>query len=107
MVFSCLVDADFLCTERFMRGRERSRLASDAVDVMRDRLEARVAGFYPPRTSLNARRCELLEACREAARAPHGVFSLTAPTFRFTDEDAAKYGPMIAEFAREISRQLP
>lgn len=80
MVFSCLVDADFLCTERFMRGCERSRLASEAVDVLRDRLEAHVAGFYPPRTSLNARRCGLLEACREAARAPHGVFSLTAPT---------------------------
>lgn len=38
---------------------------------------------------------------------PVAAISLTAPTFRFTDEDAAKYGPMIAEFAREISRQLP
>ena len=38
---------------------------------------------------------------------PVGAISLTAPTFRFTDGDAAKYGPMIAEFAREISRQIP
>ena len=38
---------------------------------------------------------------------PVAAISLTAPTFRFTDEDATKYGPMIAEFAREISRQLP
>ena len=38
---------------------------------------------------------------------PIAAISLTAPTFRFTDDDAAKYGPMIAEFAREISRELP
>ena len=38
---------------------------------------------------------------------PVAAISLTAPTFRFTGEDAAKYGPMIAEAAREISRQLP
>lgn len=38
---------------------------------------------------------------------PVAAISITAPIFRFTNEDAAKYGPMIAEFAREISKRLP
>lgn len=38
---------------------------------------------------------------------PVAAISLTAPTFRFTDEDAAKYGPMIAEFVAEISKNIP
>lgn len=46
-------------------------------------------------------------AITDRSGCPVAAISVTAPTFRFTDEDAAKYGPMIAGFAREISRQLP
>lgn len=38
---------------------------------------------------------------------PVAAISLTAPTFRFGDEDAAKYGPIIAVMAEEISRSIP
>ncbi len=38
---------------------------------------------------------------------PVAAISITAPVFRFSDEDAAKYGPMIAEFARKISEDIP
>lgn len=38
---------------------------------------------------------------------PVAAISLTAPTFRFTDADAAKFAPMIAEFAQEISKRIP
>lgn len=80
MVFSCLVDADYLCTERFMRDGERERLQSETLDVLRDRLEAAISAFYPPSTSLNTKRCQLLDECKEHASLPRGVFSLTAPT---------------------------
>lgn len=80
MVFSCLVDADFLCTERFMQGGEREQLSSEGLDVLCDRLEAKIASFYPPKTELNKTRCNLLDACARAAEEPPGVFSLTVPT---------------------------
>lgn len=80
MVFSCLVDADFLCTERFMKGTAREPLATEPLDVLCDRLEAKVQTFYPPRTVLNETRCAILDACADAAAEAPGVFSLTVPT---------------------------
>lgn len=80
MVFSCLVDADFLCTERFMRDGARERLSDERLDVLCERLEEKIASFYPPKTELNATRCNLLDACARAAEEEPGVFSLTVPT---------------------------
>lgn len=80
MVFSCLVDADFLCTERFMQGGAREQLSAEGLDVLCERLEAKVASFYPPKTELNEMRCNLLDACARTAEEDPGVFSLTVPT---------------------------
>lgn len=80
MVFSCLVDADYLCTERFMRGEERAGLAYDDVFTLRDRLEEKLAPFYPPTKPINVARCGLLDDCLDGARLQPGVFTLTAPT---------------------------
>lgn len=80
MVFSCLVDADFLCTERFMAGSPRELLAADPLEVLNERLERKVQSFYPPRGELNKTRCAILDACAEAASDAPGVFSLTVPT---------------------------
>lgn len=80
MIFSALVDADYLCTERFMRGVERSALKADSIPILRDRLEDRLAKFYPPQTTLNKTRCRVLDDCLAAAREESGVFTLTAPT---------------------------
>ena len=38
MVFSCLVDADFLCTERFMKGSAREHLNADSLETLNERL---------------------------------------------------------------------
>lgn len=80
MVFSCLVDADFLCTERFMRGGERKPLKADSLGELKDKLEEAISAFYPPIKPLNKRRCQLLDECKTAAARSRGVFSLTAPT---------------------------
>lgn len=80
MLFSCLVDADFLCTERFMRGQEREGLHYDSLPTLSDRLERALRRFYPPSGTLNETRCSVLDACRAAAPADPGVFSLTVPT---------------------------
>lgn len=80
MLFSCLVDADYLCTERFMDGKARMELSKAPVEELRDLLEQKLATFYPPKSTLNKIRCEVLNACRDAANFPAGVFSLTVPT---------------------------
>lgn len=80
MVFSCLVDADFLCTERFMKGQGRLSLSNDSLEELRDTFEAKLTAFYPPETELNKTRCSLLDACAEASAEEPGVFSLTVPT---------------------------
>jgi len=80
MLFSCLVDADFLDTEAFMQSEQaviRSQFLS--LDVLKQRLDQRLATFKtnPP---INDVRHEILCACRSAALHPPGMFSLTVPT---------------------------
>lgn len=80
MVFSCLVDADFLCTEAFMTGKSRERVQADPLPELRDRIEKHLEGFYPPKGLVNEARCGMLDDCLAASRKKPGVFSLTAPT---------------------------
>lgn len=80
MLFSCLVDADFLCTERFMQGATRSPLTEESFGSLLGKLEAEIAQFYPPTTELNEIRCRILDACVQAAPWTPGFFSLTVPT---------------------------
>lgn len=80
MVFSCLVDADFLCTEEFVAGRPREGIEADALPVLRDRLESHLERFYPPSGRVNKARCGMLDDCLAASQKRSGVFSLTAPT---------------------------
>lgn len=80
MVYSCLVDADYLCTERFMRGRGRAIAADTDLPGLRNRLAERLAGFYPPATPIDGLRCRVLDDCLAKARLPKGFFTLTVPT---------------------------
>jgi CRISPR-associated endonuclease/helicase Cas3 len=85
MVFSCLVDADFLATEWFMsKERHAARTATShpslpelrhAVDAHLTRLAA-----HGPATTVNVQRAAVLEACRARATEEPGFFSLTVPT---------------------------
>lgn len=80
MLFSCLVDADYLCTERFIDNKDREPGGHDDLVRLQGMLEKKIASFYPPATDLNAARCHLLEQCAEAAEGEPGVYSLTVPT---------------------------
>ncbi len=85
MLFSCLVDADFLDTEQFMDGKKhvfRKDYSSiselkDKFDLYMDKLASRTAG-YP--TKINKLRQRILAECRERSRMAPGFFSLTVPT---------------------------
>jgi CRISPR-associated endonuclease/helicase Cas3 len=83
MLFSCLVDADFLDTEQFME-REKTdqrgqypRLERLAPLFFRalDRLERDA-----PKTPVNTIRAAIRRVCEQKADMPKGLFSLTVPT---------------------------
>lgn len=84
MLFSCLVDADYLATEAFMRpARSANRPApdlkpADLVAQFDTYVDQMAAGGK--QTEVNRRRAEVLEQCRAAAELPRGLFSLTVPT---------------------------
>lgn len=80
MIYSCLVDADYLDTERFMIGGDLGRGNYDSLSVLLERLEEYVAPWWNPKTELNRRRCGILRDCMEKGEEPKGVYTLTVPT---------------------------
>jgi CRISPR-associated endonuclease/helicase Cas3 len=85
MLFSCLVDADFLDTEAFMdNARANQRPSFDTLDVLKTRLDSHMkqlmAGVEKENTPVNRLRASILTMCRIKAAHATGLFSLTVPT---------------------------
>lgn len=82
-LFSALVDADFLDTERFYAGgKERELGARPSLSDLKSRLDAHLDRNFTgaDRTSVNEMRARVLDACRKAAVLDPGAFTLTVPT---------------------------
>ena len=87
MLFSCLVDADRLCTERFCNPEAFARrpTAPDLdAETMSAALDAAMANLLASRAGdpspVDAARARVLAACRAAAQRPAGWFTLEVPT---------------------------
>ncbi|MEG2456008.1 MAG: CRISPR-associated helicase Cas3', partial [Oscillospiraceae bacterium] len=80
MLFSCLVDADFLDTEKFMRPNGAVRGDYLPLSALLDRLNAYVAPWLSPEGELNKMRCDVLRACLQGDKLPSGLYKLTVPT---------------------------
>lgn len=80
MLYSCLVDADYLDTEAFMTEEHQRRNGYDPLPVLLNRLNTYVQPWFPGKTELNRNRCNILRQCLDAAAQPRGVYSLTVPT---------------------------
>lgn len=80
MLYSCLVDADFLDTEAFMADQPPQRGMGEPLSDLWQKLARHLQTFYPPKTSLNQKRCDILDDCQRAAEEAPGLFSLTVPT---------------------------
>ncbi len=80
-VYSALVDADFLDTERFYEGAERDLPQVELVTLLQ-RLESRLSQLQieAESTPVNEMRARILSACRSAAELDTGAFTLTVPT---------------------------
>ena len=80
MLFSCLVDADYLETERFMQSGKVQRDGFDDIDMLYERISNYIKQFDNPQNELNKRRTEILSQCSTAAESEKGLFALTVPT---------------------------
>ena len=81
MLFSCLVDSDYLDTESFMNPEESSHGETERVEVLLEHLISFIqARFNNPCNSLNLKRSEILQDCMAKAKQAQGVYTLTVPT---------------------------
>jgi len=83
MLFSCLVDADFLDTERFMnpdKFGQRGEYCS--IEKLKDVFDSHMAVLTDEAspTHVNRIRLAILSRCRKEAIKASGLFSLTVPT---------------------------
>ena len=79
MVYSTLVDADFLDTEQFVQG-VKPRGEHDSIESLCRKLDAYLNRFKNPETAINIKRSETLKNCMSMADRPPGFFKLTLPT---------------------------
>jgi CRISPR-associated endonuclease/helicase Cas3 len=83
MIFSCLVDADFLETGRFYEeaeGRVAERGGHAPLARLRDRLDRFLARFDGRDGPVDAHRATILRHARAKAALPPGLFTMTVPT---------------------------
>lgn len=83
MLFSCLVDADFIDTETFMRSALADRGKGEDVRTLYDRLMAHInkkGWLNASSDGINAYRSEILRNCIQASRWERGLYTLTVPT---------------------------
>ncbi len=83
LLFSCLVDADFLDTEaHFDAGKPARRDGFPTLDQMRLALDTHMVTKAAEATpsDVNTLRADILRQCRDKAALPAGFFSLTVPT---------------------------
>lgn len=80
MLYSCLVDADYLDTESFMRYGAVSRSGYDDLGTLLIKLKKHIDPWLKPNNELNKLRCNVLKACIEEGQHERGLFSLTVPT---------------------------
>lgn len=82
MLFSCLVDADYLDTEAFMTDGCAGRGKFDSIETLFERLYLHVESWLKNEefSTVNGRRTEILKACLEKGKEEQGIFRLTVPT---------------------------
>jgi len=83
MLYSCLVDADFLDTEAFMDPAKSGwRKGYPSLDELHEKLQSHLDHLTVTAapTPINMRRTAILKQCLSAADLSPGLFSLTVPT---------------------------
>ncbi|MDO9453741.1 MAG: CRISPR-associated helicase Cas3' [Stagnimonas sp.] len=88
MLFSCLVDADFLDAEAFLNPQQHAQRpalpkAADLLSTFNAYMAHKTADAAANPSPVNTARAQVLTACRSSGQAPRfasGIYSLTVPT---------------------------
>lgn len=82
MLYSCLVDADFLDTELFMNSGRELRDSGESIEVLAEKLHRHISGWMENNDmdTINGRRTEILKHCLEMGEGKKGLYRLTVPT---------------------------
>lgn len=83
MLYSCLVDADFIDTETFMDGRAAPRGSGTDIAALRDIVSVQAQRYLRAESPspVSVQRNAVLRACLEkGAHGPQGLYTLTVPT---------------------------
>lgn len=82
MLFSCLVDADYLDTEHFMKGELREDIGGASIEVLFDKFKQYIGDWLnnDDSNTINGRRSEILKACLAQGTGPQRLYQLTVPT---------------------------
>ena len=82
MIYSCLVDADFLDTEMFMKNGKIGRDSGEPMERLLEKLEEYISEWLKNTKidTINGRRSEILKHCLNQGKSEKGLFCLTVPT---------------------------
>ncbi len=80
MVYSTLVDADFLETETFMNNGQKPRGGDTNVDMLANQFNQFLEQFKFPQSPINQQRTNTLKTCIAKATDQPGLFTLSVPT---------------------------
>ncbi|MBO4873124.1 MAG: CRISPR-associated helicase Cas3' [Lachnospiraceae bacterium] len=80
MLYSCLVDADYLDTEQFMNRNSLRPSLSQDLEILLDKLNRYIQPWWNPTKEINKWRCQILRDCIEGGKKEKGLFTLTVPT---------------------------
>ncbi len=79
MLFSCLVDADFLDTESFMNSGKKNRFTECSFKTLQEQLNRKVKNFNQEGI-INEKRNKIFNDCVYHGEKSRGLYSLTVPT---------------------------
>lgn len=82
MLYSALVDADYLDTECFMKKGNATRKQGESIEMLYEKMRNYIADWLKndDLNTINGRRTEILSHCIEQGDQTKGMFRLTVPT---------------------------
>ncbi len=80
MLFSCLVDADWLDTEDFMKQGLTERGTGQSLEILGEKLKKFIVRWKGSENPINIRRNEILGELINAGSRERGLYTLTVPT---------------------------
>ena len=80
MLYSCLVDADYLDTDQFMSSGQIVGDRGDPIPDLLAKLNEYIEPWWNPSSELNRKRCQILRSCIDGGAEDKGLYTLTVPT---------------------------